>query len=351
LGVILHELLFGARLHRGDTVPERLASTKAPKLPEFDRAQVPPELDVIWRKACSRRADDRYASARELAAELTRYLEGERDESRRRDLAAEQLTVADEAMKQQGHTHRARALQALGRALALDPTNAVALKRLSTLLSEPPVDTPPEARATLDELERGRAKELTRATAVRLATWTGGLLFAAALLGTKSPLLLGCLVVLLLASAGTVALLAGRRNIARLQLAVGAIAAVGIGLLGLALGPLVAVPTLAATHAMLLAANAPRSNRALMVVAALAVSLLPALLTPLGTYVEVRDGALVLTSPLLVFDSAFAPLVILAVSLLPIVTPSVLVGRLRDAFVGAERAVVVQAAALRQLIP
>ncbi|MFT3714184.1 MAG: serine/threonine-protein kinase [Archangium sp.] len=341
LGVILHELLFLRRPSRAD----------GSRLPDSERGPVPPELDILWRRACARRVEDRIPSASALAAQLTRYLEGERDESARRDLAAEQVTVAEEAMKQNDHASRSRALQALGRALALEPTNASALKRLSTVLSTPPVDVSPEAQATLDDLERVRGRELTRATAVRLATWTIGLSAAAVLLGTKSPMLLACLVVLLLASAGTVALLARRRNIARLQLAVGGVAAVGIGLLSLALGPLVVVPTLAATHAMLLAANAPRSNRALVVIVAVAMSLLPALLSPLGTYVEVREGALVLSSPLLVFDSSLAPLVILAISLLPIITPSVLVGRLRDAFVGAERSVVVQAASLRQLIP
>jgi hypothetical protein len=43
--------------------------------------------------------------------------------------------------------------------------------------------------------------------------------------------------------------------------------------------------------------------------------------------------------------------VVLLLSLLPVITPAVLVGRLHDAFVDAERGVVVQAAALQQLIP
>jgi hypothetical protein len=124
-----------------------------------------------------------------------------------------------------------------------------------------------------------------------------------------------------------------------------------VALLALLVNPLLVMPTLAATHAMLFATNAPVRQRAVMMGAAALSVIAPTVLTPLGPYVQTSDAALVLSSPLFSFESSETPLVLLLLSLLPVVTPTLLVGRLRDAFVEAERRVVVQASALSQLIP
>ena len=122
-------------------------------------------------------------------------------------------------------------------------------------------------------------------------------------------------------------------------------------MLSLTLHPLVVVPTLAATHAMLMAASISKEVRRLVVISSLVAASLPLLLLRLHEYVTVREGAMVLTSPLISFDSAAAPAFLLAFSLLPLITPAVLLGRVRDAMGEAERRVVIQAAALRQLVP
>jgi serine/threonine-protein kinase len=337
-------------VHDAKTPQERLISTRRRQLPESRRADVAPELDAIWRRACAAEPRDRYASAHELAEAVERFLEGERDEARRQELANEQLRVAEQALTDT-HAGRGRALQALGRALALDPTNAAALRRLSALLAEPPKETPPEAQLQLDGLARTRAAEMLRATALRLGTWALAGVLAAGLLGVKSGALLACLMTLLVASAGAAWLLARRADVVRLQLPVGLLGVACVGVMALTLGPLAVVPTLASTHAMLYASNAPLHLRRWMVLASIVAVLLPAMLTPLGEYATVSSGTLVLSSPLFSFDSAASPVVILLFSLLPVVTPALLVGRLRDAFVAAERSVVVQIAALRQLIP
>ncbi|MFZ5443392.1 MAG: protein kinase domain-containing protein [Myxococcota bacterium] len=350
LGVILHELLFLSPVHDAETPQQRLISTRRRQLPDSRRADVAPELDAIWRKACAAEPRDRYASARELAAAVEHFLEGARDEARRQALADEQLRVAEQALTDT-HEGRGRALQALGRALALDPTNAAALRRLSSLLAEPPRETPPEAQAQLDGLASTRAAEMLRATALRLGTWAVGGALAVGMLGVKSGALLACVMTLLVASVGVTWLLARSRNVVRWQLPAGLLAVVCVGVLALALGPLVVVPTLASSHAMLFASNAPLSLRRWMVVASMIAVLLPAALTPLGDYATVNAGTLVLSSPLVRFDHPAAPFIILLFSLLPVLTPTLLVGRLRDAFVAAERGVVVQVAALKQLIP
>lgn len=313
-----------------------------------DEAEAAPELDAVWRKATSRRPEDRYPSARALGDAVARFLDGERNETRRKELAAEQLALAQRE-DTATHAGRRRVLQALGRALALDPTNGDALRRLSALLAEPPKETPPEAEAALHKLERARAKEATLASAARLGTWTIALVLGALVLGAKSVPLVACLVVLLLVSIGTIALLARRPNVVALQLPIGALGVVCVGMLSLAVSPLVIIPTLASTHAMLFAAHGAKTPRRILAFGAVVAAGLPAWLTPLGTYVEASGGKLVLSSPLLEFGS-LSPLVLVLASLLPIITPTFLVGRLRDAFVEAERGVVVQAASLRSLI-
>lgn len=223
-------------------------------LKRTDEEPVADDLEAIWRKATSRRPQDRHASARALGDAVAQFLDGEANETRRKELAAEQLAIAQ---KETGPS----ALRALGRALALDPTNTSALKRLSALLSEPPKEIPPEAAETLQTLARRRAREATQASAARLATWTIALAAGAMVLEVKSFPLLACLFVLLLVNIGVIALLARRPNIAALQLPIGLAGVLCVGTLSLAIGPLFIIPTLAATHAMLMSAHAEKSPR------------------------------------------------------------------------------------------
>jgi eukaryotic-like serine/threonine-protein kinase len=345
LGVILHELLFLNSARDGETPHERLRARGSSQPPSAADLSLAPELDAI----CESEPGRRHASARELADDVERFLEGERDEARRQAMANEQLQLAEQALTDT-HAGRGRALQALGRALALDPTNARALRRLSALLAEPPRETPPEAERQLQKLATTRAQQTLHATSLRLGSWTLGLVIAMGLLGVKSMPLAVMVVVLLSSATAVSALLARRSDAARLQFPAGLLGVVCVGALAVTLGPLVVVPALAATHAMLFATNAPPVSRRWMVLASALVVVLPALLNPLGSYVQLQGDALVLSSPLLRFDGSAAA-VLLVLSLVPVITPAVLVGRLRDAFVAAERGVVIQSAALQQLIP
>ncbi|MDB4963094.1 MAG: Serine/threonine protein kinase PrkC, regulator of stationary phase [Myxococcales bacterium] len=164
LGAILFEILAGESLHpRGSAaISSTLSSpTDAPARRRSDRS-VPPELDAVCVAALSEDPELR-PSARELADRVQAYLDGDRDLDRRRKLAAEQLALAQDALKQGGSDARATAIRRAGRALALDPESTEAADLVTSLIVEPPPVLPPELIAELAVQERAVTKERNRA--------------------------------------------------------------------------------------------------------------------------------------------------------------------------------------------
>jgi serine/threonine-protein kinase len=163
LGCVLCEILIGKPvLPRGlEAISVTLELTEV--RPSLHAADVPPELDDLCARATA--ADrSRRPSARELADRIQAYLDGDRDVARRRELAAEHAVAAERAFAQPTDAARATAMSEAGRALALDPSNALAQQLLSRLLLVVPDTIPAEALAAADE-ERveGRRRVLRRA--------------------------------------------------------------------------------------------------------------------------------------------------------------------------------------------
>ena len=79
LGVIFYEVLTGELPFRAPSISEQLKAIceKDPPLPRRIVPDVPGELQNICLKAMEKNPADRYASAREMAADLERYLAGE----------------------------------------------------------------------------------------------------------------------------------------------------------------------------------------------------------------------------------------------------------------------------------
>jgi len=164
LGSILFEILSGEPLHpRGEAA---LASTltrpqEAPAARVAEKRSIAPELDAVCFDALAEDPAVR-PTARELADRVQAYLDGDRDLERRRDLAAAQLSSAQDALASGGSSARADAMRRAGRALALDPESADAAQLVSRLMLEPPATFPPDLEETLvaDELDvtrdRGR---------------------------------------------------------------------------------------------------------------------------------------------------------------------------------------------------
>jgi serine/threonine protein kinase len=170
LGAILFEILAGEPLHpRGEPALATTISTPqvAPTARATERA-IPPELDIACFDAL---ADDpaQRPTARELAMRIQSYLDGDRDQDRRRTLAKEQLEAAREALAAPSDTSRATALRRAGRALALDQDSHEAAALIARLTVEPPEVLPPalvESLAAEDrELNRDRSKRGLRAYA------------------------------------------------------------------------------------------------------------------------------------------------------------------------------------------
>src|SRR5580658_10361816 len=103
LGAILFEILSLRPLHvageTGPTLDESARNgTDARPSVRAPRRDVPPELDTICVKATALSPDDRYASCRELYAALSRFLDGDRDLERRREMSADLTARTREAL-------------------------------------------------------------------------------------------------------------------------------------------------------------------------------------------------------------------------------------------------------------
>jgi serine/threonine-protein kinase len=363
LGAILFEMLFREPLHPGPGTPARIASTLAgPEMRRAHRAhgaEVPPELEVLCEKACALDPDYRIPSARALADAVERFLDGERDEERRKALAIEHVekakTLAARADRGETDAHT-EALRELGRALVLDPSHGPALTALESLLTRVPDPPPPEAAREIEVAETSQRRAMLRTTTMRHAFWA----LVAPLMYFTLPLRDGTLGVGILAV--VLSLFALTLYVWRAQPAsrlwwhvlVGA-TALTIGILTTLFGPFVFVPSLAATYTIFYAPQTTvRERNFLHGVLALAV-LLPALLAELGVVPRVADflpdGSMVVRSPLFAFEPRGTLALLLASNLLLVVVPGTLGGRFFERLRHLEARAIVQSFSLRQLLP
>src|SRR5262249_41474512 len=120
----------------------------------------PPELEATCVKACAVDAERRHGSVRELIAEIERYLEGERDQTLRRQLAQEHADKARQAVAKIDDPIEARrvAMAEVGRSLALDQNNRDAFQVLFETMQSPPPVVPEEVKADLRKAEYERGK-------------------------------------------------------------------------------------------------------------------------------------------------------------------------------------------------
>ncbi|MBA2543754.1 MAG: protein kinase [Deltaproteobacteria bacterium] len=158
LGCVLYEILAGRpALARGIAgiqetldVVELRPSAKSP--------DVPLELDDLCAEAT---AGDRAKrpTAGALGDRIQAYLDGDRDEVRRRELGAAMArdarlaldrAIVRDARPEVTHQARAEAIRHASRALVLDPSNSTALDVMSYLLREQPAEIPAEALAAAD---------------------------------------------------------------------------------------------------------------------------------------------------------------------------------------------------------
>jgi eukaryotic-like serine/threonine-protein kinase len=169
LGAILFEILTRRPLHDQKDMNAVVASTLAGaearpsiRAPAMD---VAPELEAIVVAATAIEPGARFASARALHEAIERYLDGERNDELRAELATKHSEKAEQAVARarKGTSlglfrDRRQALREIGRALALDPDNERALGLLMTLLGEPPTVLPPEVKSELDHADSEKVR-------------------------------------------------------------------------------------------------------------------------------------------------------------------------------------------------
>jgi serine/threonine-protein kinase len=181
LGAILFEILAGEPLHpRGPTAIASTVGNQAVTSPAKRRPEraVPPELDALCVAMLTMDPTAR-PTARRVAERVEAYLDGDRDVARRRTMAVDLVWSARASMNE---GHRADAMRAAGRALALDPESIGAADLVTTLMLEPPVEPPSELRAALGEADDRGVQRHARtaitaygalASFLPLAAWNG----------------------------------------------------------------------------------------------------------------------------------------------------------------------------------
>jgi serine/threonine-protein kinase len=206
LGCVLFEILAGESLHpRG---PLALDTTLAgmDARPSTRGIDAPPELEALCVAATALDRARRLASARELATGVQRFLDGDRDLARRRELALVHLEAARTAFAS-GDTARSSAMREAGRALALDPSLTAAAELVARLMLEPPKTTPPEVAREIERLDEESARRNGRIGGL---AYTAFLLFLPLLFGGRfTPL---AIVLIACVAANTVPLLMGMKG-------------------------------------------------------------------------------------------------------------------------------------------
>jgi serine/threonine-protein kinase len=152
LGCILFELLALTPLHpRGQAgLASALAGIDARPSLRVPHAEIPPELDAICARATAADREQRFASARELGAAVERFVDGNRDDALRVQLARDELAAAHRAL---AAADPREAMRAAARALALDPTSREPADLVGALMLKVPAETPPEVKHELEVLD------------------------------------------------------------------------------------------------------------------------------------------------------------------------------------------------------
>jgi len=357
LGAILFEILTLEPLHRAASLEERHASPDADVRVVAGR-DIPAELLAICERATARNPDERFASARSMFEAIDRFLAGEQNRELYRASAkqhASAAVVAAERATSVGASaldERERAMREVGRALALDPDNADALRVLIGLLADPPPRAPDEVNALLETRARRAVTDLTPAAA---AAYLCFLVLAPVVwwMGVRSYALatISALLVLL---TGALTFFGGRRPGApRLGPALVA-STVTITITATMFGPYTFVPALTALNTVFFVTQLDRRGAVVAGALGCVPILLPALLSAAGalppTYAF--DGDRMCTAAWMHgLRAGSTELFLIAASVGMVVVGAILAGRFRELLASAERRLAVHAWQLERLVP
>ncbi len=366
LGAILFELLALAPLHAGNDaealMAATLSSTGGRPSESANALGIPPELDDICARATAATREARFESARAMQESIERYLDGERDEERRRELARQHADAARRAFEDaarggaDAETGRVRGLRELGAALALEPSNEDAVQTLMRVLLEAPGELPPEAEAELRMIDREDRLRAARdgMVAYSLMALTLPIVLRMHIL---RPWLFAALVGVIVVTVSYQGWMwrTGDAQRPRMRWAV-PMSFLVVAMTASIFGPLVMAPGVAAItvagFAVSLRAN-QETKRALLLLG-LGAILVPLALEYLGlapASYAFEDGSIRILSNLVEFRPVPSLLLLALGSIMTIVATYFSVGRAVDALVASERRNFAQAWRLRQILP
>jgi eukaryotic-like serine/threonine-protein kinase len=366
LGAILFEAMTLERLHDQVTVEQILGSTvhgvEARPSVRAPHLSLPPELDEIVGRATALAPELRYSSAREMNEAIERLLDGDRDSTRRADLAAEHtanakaaLAVARRGGVEADGQHR-RAVGELLQALALEPNHAEARATMVQLLLEPVERLPKEAFSELQEVNRLDRARASRANGWAFLAWLGTFPLIAAMGVRDGDLLvaIGGLTLVLIAYTWWMAT-TGRTQTRYMTFAV-TITFIVVAATSVFFGPLFFVPGLSVMVATsyLVSLRANQRSRSLVLLASLASVLVPTLFHLMGVlpqrYSFAGAGLTILPGLVQLPERATWAFLLMG-NCLTVVIANLLVGRAVAALLRAERRLFTQAWRLRQFLP
>ncbi len=355
LGAILFEVLAGTALHpkgQGALTSTLRGITGGPALRSPDRT-IAPELDELCISALATRASDR-PSADSLAESLQGYLDGDRDVEHRRALAATFAKRGQDALASGDVMRRAEAMQAAGRALALDPLSTDAGAIVQTIMFEPTSTYPAELQEELMASEVLVQKRQGKAALFSFAVILAFLAIASANGVTNLPLVLGI--------AGYVIVLASyvwrttQRRARPWQMVLMAAAnAMLAALLSRTFGSLIIVPAVTCIMAVSLTSYPLLIDRRWTVVALLLASwLVPVVLELTGVVpstFELEKHVLMLTSHVMSIEGHHTLAILIGSNLVTIAVVALFANALATSRRNAQRQSEITAWNLKQLLP
>jgi serine/threonine-protein kinase len=367
LGAILFELLSLEPLHPKSSWNAMLHSTlKGADARPSVRAparDVPPELEAICVKATTLDPADRFQTARLLHEAVERFLDGDRDLARRREMAEQHARAAAQAASQvatgsgESEVFRREALHEIGRTLAIDPTNDTAMHALRKVIAAPPTSIPREVANALDTQAADRYRlQLREGIRIDLVAMCL-MLPVVAWMGIRSVTLVVLSCVLTLASALVKVLVlrnAGLIRAHRLAYLAYVFNAASLVCISRSFGPLLFTPALFAMFTFAYCMSHDARYRATVMATGCAAVLGPAVLELVGVLphsYEFHGDSMTIVAHAVGLSEVPTLVALMMASLFLLIAPGVMMGRLQKALLEVELRSQIQSWHLRKLLP
>lgn len=340
LGVTLFEILTGRRLERR-------------RDPDLDDPAVPPELQTSIARAVAYEVGDRYSTARELADEVERFLDGARDLERRREQSRERTEAAEALLRGgNGVAERREAVAAIGRALALDPDNRRAFEVFLEIADKPPEQDPPEVEEQMREYHRATMTRVARLAAfVYVALFLSAPLFLSQTVASTTPLIAFYGLLLVSAASAWAMKTTGRGSFFVVCLLA---SSAGLGATASLFGPLFIMPMFAAVNVSAFALLARGRAMVLTAVVGIALVVAPVTLELTGLLPASYDfigGGMLIRSGVMVLERGPTTILLIIMNLMSMLTMLSYIFLSARATEAVQRKMFAQTWHFRQLVP